>query len=264
MNSPTLTSLKAPVAFDFDYPVRVSRACANCRSSKTKCVTDSQDRACMRCCFSGLDCVYEPTERQRERHARKSHPSSSSNGKARRGRKRLAVRPPTVIPASPTISQYDCDELYCKCPSDSDSYSPAASPGPRTPAIFDTTFLPSTSTAQYPAPIQPPPPPPVARYAPQWLEYPESASESSIHFSADEFTFDVYPPALPDSACLPGTFNGALAFQSHYVGDAEHRQFDETSALGLFDLDLDLNDFRFTLPLMETDQTIYSHVPYNF
>ncbi|KAJ7059730.1 hypothetical protein C8F01DRAFT_218170, partial [Mycena amicta] len=254
----------APYDFKFDYPVRVPRACANCRSSKTKCVTDSQDKPCMRCCFSSLECVYEPTERQRERSARTgagprpSHKTTTPKPRARRGRKRLAVRPPPVIPYPPSptssASQYDCDELYCRCPSE--SHSPAGSPGPCTPAgLGGPSYLP---TEYYPATTQVPQPPMYAAQG-QWID--NYTAQPTNTFDSHGFVLPTmpngYPPALPDSACLPQTFAGQLTNNMEYSGYTHGHAH---SSLGLFDLALELNDFPFALPPVDTNQTFYAHL----
>ncbi|KAF7332493.1 Zn(2)-C6 fungal-type domain-containing protein [Mycena kentingensis (nom. inval.)] len=228
--------------FAFDYPARVSRACSSCRSSKTKCVTDSQDRRCMRCCFTGAECVYVPTDRQRERErsTRTDPTKGAAAPRISQKARRAAKRPPPPLnayPYPPTSPRFGRD-----LDSDSDSGSSAFdSPGPQTPLQ-----LPS-----YLAPIQPPAMPRIAvssAYSessspycdspfgePQWLEAPmpeeawnicqdafhgcfpptpTSAASAGIgeqpahtHAKSPAFGLYAYPPALPDSACLKTMFS---------------------------------------------------------
>ncbi|KAF7306040.1 Zn(2)-C6 fungal-type domain-containing protein [Mycena chlorophos] len=276
-----------PAQYDFEHIARVTRACRNCRASKTKCVTsESQEQPCMRCRFSRLECVYEPTQKQRQRRARSAQASPAPPKlKARRGRRRLAVKPPPLMPYPPSpvsISEVtlDNEEMYCKCPSES------GSSGPRTPYLPTTPYLPptplsmeSTDMAMSVPLIRPPVVPPIAIYGAesyaQWVDN-QNQYMPVTPLSATGHTFDArlllpptptvsLPPALPDSPCLPLPFAGgaaAMGPSQPFFGDESDGY--TTNELGLYELDLPNMGVSFdldglpSLPPLETDEEFYA------
>nr|GAT44823.1 predicted protein [Mycena chlorophos] len=262
MNTPATLFSALPAAYDFDHPVRVSRACSNCRSSKTKCVTASEDQPCMRCCFSRIECVYEPTERQRQRQRRARASPSASASRARRERKPRAARPPPVVPSPPSPTSFD-EELFS-----AGSQSSASSPGlgPKTPHLSTSPLSATSSSASlfetsWPASeaghILPPEIPHIAIYNldTQWLEYqqtPSSAATHALHApqpNALELGFE-WPSALPESPCLPPPAGIAQSTRLAGVSYAH--------ALGMLDVDLD--GLPFELPPLESNKTFYANM----
>ncbi|KAF7326214.1 Zn(2)-C6 fungal-type domain-containing protein [Mycena kentingensis (nom. inval.)] len=212
MSSPAAPSFLATAPgrpFDFEYPVRVPRACASCRSSKTKCVTDSQDRPCMRCCFSGTPCVYTPTDRQRAQ-ARKDSTSTSSSaaaaptGKTRRQR-RLA---PYARARSDRERDTGADSDSDTSTSGSGSASGSSSPGLLTPLPIHLSL----------------PSPTIPRITPsrRWAVYDDAFHgcfpTSSPSAGVSSFGSPYAAAALPESACLQTEF---------YISDweGEHAQW---------------------------------------
>ncbi|KAF7318237.1 Zn(2)-C6 fungal-type domain-containing protein [Mycena chlorophos] len=104
-----------------DIPKRVAVACANCRERKIKCITESKEKACLRCHFNGMQCTYLATEKQRERAVVKARLSlaKGTTGARRRGVKRVA---------SSLVSSPSPDTITCKRER---NISPRPTPYPR-------------------------------------------------------------------------------------------------------------------------------------
>ncbi|KAF7308049.1 Zn(2)-C6 fungal-type domain-containing protein [Mycena kentingensis (nom. inval.)] len=218
-NASLLAAAAAGGSFDFDYPVRVPRACTSCRSSKTKCITDSQDRPCMRCCFSGNKCVYLPTDRQRARtksgEAADSKPARAA-AKSRRERRPAPYAYPTTVSPAPLSPRSDADSDFSSA-----SSSGSSSPGPQTPLLV-TEFpqaIHAQPTVAYPgaadsdshaqwvdapaaayawsAPVY------QDRYPTSWSASPaQSPSYTTTTFPADSQSQALFPP---EPAIVPGS-----------------------------------------------------------
>ncbi|KAJ7169208.1 hypothetical protein C8R43DRAFT_1121095 [Mycena crocata] len=85
----------------FEVPKRVQVACAHCRARKIKCITESQQKTCMRCQHNGLDCEYIPLT--------KNSPSSRAKrtNKDTRGARKTSASTPFT---SHTPSNHYLDE----------------------------------------------------------------------------------------------------------------------------------------------------------
>ncbi|KAJ7190279.1 hypothetical protein GGX14DRAFT_579992 [Mycena pura] len=114
----------------FTTTKRVLVACTNCRQRKAKCLTDSQDRPCMRCQRHQLKCQYLSTAEY------PSPPTQSTGG----GRSKESQRPPPmplppgstsdIILADPYAAYNTNSQAGTPWPQHPPTGPPSAGPGP--------------------------------------------------------------------------------------------------------------------------------------